>query len=189
MPAGQKPHILGRLWLFRLTGAALCLAVAAIHVVDQGGFPGSKTPVYVGYGYYALELIGVVTAVLLIAGAIRVGWFLAMGVAAGPFIGYMLSRGPGLPGYTSDVGNWTEPLGLASLVVEALLFALAATLFLRGTAFLRGSADRRNNNRGVLRDRLGDARYDGDPAAYRGHAGVVRGRLAGPRSRRRPTGR
>lgn len=117
----------------------MCLAVAAIHVIDQGGIPGSKTPLYVGYGYYALELIGVVTAVLLIAGAIRVGWFLAIGVAAGPFIGYMLSRGPGLPGYTDDIGNWTEPLGLVSLVVEALLFAFAATMFLRCTADIRSA--------------------------------------------------
>jgi hypothetical protein len=142
MPAVQKSHIPGRSWLLRLAGAALCLAVAAIHVIDQGGFPGSKTPAYVGDGYYALELIGAVTAVLLIAGAIRAGWFLAIGVAAGPFIGYILSRGPGLPGYTDDVGNWTEPLGLASLTVEALLFAVAATLFLRGIAAMSQNAVR-----------------------------------------------
>jgi hypothetical protein len=137
MPAVPTPHTSGRSWLPRLAGAVLCLTVAAIHVLDQGGFPGSKSPAYVAYGYYALELIGVVAAVLLIAGAIRVGWFLAVGVAAGPFIGYVLSRGPGLPGYTDDIGNWTEPLGLAALAVEALLFALAAALFLRGTANAR----------------------------------------------------
>jgi hypothetical protein len=118
-----------------VAGAALCLAVVAIHVIDQGGIPGSKTPTYVGGGYYALEIIGVVTAVLLIAGVTRIGWFLAVGTAAGPFIGYVLSRGPGLPGYTDDVGNWTEPLGVVSLVVEAVLFALAATLFLRETPY------------------------------------------------------
>jgi hypothetical protein len=139
MPAAHKSHVSDRSWLPRLAGAVLCLAVAVIHVIDQGGFPGSKTPVYVGDGYYALELIGAVTAVLLIAGAIRAGWFLAMGVAAGPFIGYILSRGPGLPGYTDDIGNWTEPLGLASLAVEALLFALAVTLFLPRTADVRSA--------------------------------------------------
>jgi hypothetical protein len=58
-----------------------------------------------------------------------------MGVAAGPVIGYILSRGPGLPGYTSDIGNWTEPLGLAGVVVDVLLFSLAATLFLRAIAY------------------------------------------------------
>jgi hypothetical protein len=38
----------------RFAGAALALAVAGIHIADQGGFPGSKTPDYVGVGYYLL---------------------------------------------------------------------------------------------------------------------------------------
>jgi hypothetical protein len=52
-------------------------------------------------------------------------WLVAAGVAAGPIIGYVLSRGPGLPGYTDDKGVWTEPIGLLSLVVEGLLLLLA----------------------------------------------------------------
>jgi hypothetical protein len=90
--------------LARLGGAVLCLAVAVIHVIDQGGIPGSKTPTYVGVGYYALEIIGVVTAGLLVVSIVRAGrflaaaWFLAAGVAVGPFIGYVLSRGPVCPG-------------------------------------------------------------------------------------------
>jgi hypothetical protein len=131
MPAVRTRLAPGRTWAPRIAGAALCLAVAAIHILDQGGVPGSKTPAYVADAYYVLEVAGAVTAALLIAGAVRAGWFLAAGVAAGPFIGYVLSRGPGLPSYTSDVGNWTEPLGLVSLVVEAVLFVLAATLLLR----------------------------------------------------------
>ncbi|GGM20932.1 hypothetical protein ACFFX1_00230 [Dactylosporangium sucinum] len=107
------------------TGAALlCLAVAVIHVLDQGGFPGSKTPRYVGIGYYVLEAAGVVAAVLLLRSRSPAGWLLAGGVALGPLVGYILSRGPGLPDYTSDVGNWTEPLGVTSLVVEGALLAL-----------------------------------------------------------------
>jgi hypothetical protein len=46
-------------------------------------------------------------------------------VAAGAFAGYVLSRTTGLPGATDDVGNWTEPLGLASLVVEGCVVAVA----------------------------------------------------------------
>lgn len=115
----------------RLPGALLCLAVAWIHVQDQGGFPGSKTPTYVADGYYVLEVVGVLTAVLLIADIARAGWFLAMGVAAGPLVGFILSRGPGLPDYSDDKGNWTETLGLVSLAVEAALLVLSVTLFLR----------------------------------------------------------
>ena len=118
----------------RLLGAALAIAVAVIHVIDQGGFPGSKTPTYVGVGYYLLEAAGLVAALALIAGVHRhtlKAWALTVGVALGPLVGYVLSRGPGLPGYTDDRGNWTEPLGVISLVVEGVLLALAGVVLAR----------------------------------------------------------
>jgi hypothetical protein len=117
----------------RLVGALLCLGVAAIHVIDQGGIPGSKTPTYVGIGYYILEIVAILTAIWLVARPTRAAWFVTIGVAAGPLLGYVLSRGPGLPDYTDDRGNWTEPLGLLSLFVEGVLLVLSATLFLRRT--------------------------------------------------------
>lgn len=126
---GVEHHVLSR-----IAGAALALGVAYVHVKDQGGFPGEKAPTYVGFGYYALELAGLLAAVLLLAGPGRhtvKAWFLAAGVAVGPIIGFVLSRGPGLPNYTDDKGNWTETLGLVSLVVEGALLVLAAGLVAR----------------------------------------------------------
>lgn len=123
---GPEHHV-----LTRVIGAALALGVAYIHVTDQGGFPGEKTPTYIGVGYYLLEAVALVTAIALIVGAGRhtlKAWALTGLVALGPLAGYVLSRGPGLPGYTDDKGNWTEPLGLISLVVEAALLVLAAVL-------------------------------------------------------------
>lgn len=115
----------------RVVGAVLALEVTAIHIIDQGGIPGSKTPAYVGGGYYLLELAGLLAAALLFAGMTRPGWFVTIGVACGPLVGYVLSRGPGLPGYDDDRGNWCEPLGLMSLIVEGALLVLAVTMFLR----------------------------------------------------------
>lgn len=113
----------------RLVASLLCVGVAVIHVIDQGGIPGSKTPGYVGIGYWILELVAVLTAVWLIASQAKAPWGIALGVAAGPLIGYVLSRGPGLPDYSDDKGNWAEPLGVLSLVVELGLLVLAvATL-------------------------------------------------------------
>ena len=112
----------------RLAGAALSLGVGWIHVVDQGGFPGSKDPSYVGAGYYVLEVVSVVVAAVLLLGPARrrlTAWVLGVGVALGPLVGYALSRGPGLPSYTDDRGNWTEPLGLTSLAVEGALLLLS----------------------------------------------------------------
>jgi len=112
----------------RAVGVAGCLAVTAIHLIDQGGVPGSKEPGYIAVLYYVLEVAGVIAAVLLLTRYIRSGWLLALGVAAGPILGYVLSRGPGLPHYSEDIGNWAEPLGVTSLIVEGVLLILAATV-------------------------------------------------------------
>jgi hypothetical protein len=39
--------------------------------------------------------------------------------------GFVLSRTTGLPQATDDIGNWGEPLGIASMFVEGALIALA----------------------------------------------------------------
>jgi hypothetical protein len=138
-------------WWPRISAAVLCLAVTVIHIMDQGGFPGSKTPRYVGVGYYLLEIAGVLAAVLLASRAVRAGWVLALGVAAGPLVGYILSRGPGLPDYTYGKGHWISPLGIASLVVEGALLVLAVTVFLagrRGESAMRCGGAQERDHRG-----------------------------------------
>ena len=111
----------------RVLGALLCLGIAAIHIIDQGGMPGTKEPGYVQVLYYALEAGGVLTAAALLAPRYRARWLLALSVAVGPIVGYLLSRGPGLPNYTDDVGNWGETLGVIALAVEAALLITAMT--------------------------------------------------------------
>jgi hypothetical protein len=46
-------------------------------------------------------------------------------------LGYIISRGPGLPGALDDRGNWTEPIGLISLAVEGALLAISAFMLSR----------------------------------------------------------
>jgi hypothetical protein len=125
-PAAGAARAAGSSLVVRVLGIVGCLAVAAIHVIDQGGLPGAKDPEYVQILYYALEAAGVVAAVLLLTSQARVGWLFTLGVAGGPILAYVLSRGPGLPDYTDDIGNWTEPLGVISLAVESVLLILAA---------------------------------------------------------------
>lgn len=127
LPVTTRPALPHNLAI-RSFGALLCVAISVIHSIDQEGFPGSKDPAYVGILYYILEFAGIVTALLLIAGFARAGWLLSLGVSAGPLVGYVLSRGPGLPDYDEDVGNWAEPLGIVSLAVEAVLLVLAITM-------------------------------------------------------------
>ena len=56
--------------------------------------------------------------------AARLGWLAAFVLSGLPFIGSVLSHSTRLPGDTGDIGNWTEPLGLASLHMEACICAL-----------------------------------------------------------------
>ena len=110
--------------------AVLSLGVTVIHWMDQGG-SHMKDPLYIGVGYYLIELAGVAAALMLLARANRRGLALALGVATAPFLGYVLSRTVGLPAAMDDIGNWTEPLGLISLVVEGSLLALASLVLMR----------------------------------------------------------
>ena len=134
----------------RVLGAALALGVAYAHVKDQGGFPGDKEPGYVGVGYYLLELAGLGVALALLAGGshggvagtavsrqLRKVWALTLGVAVGPILGFVLSRGPGLPNYSDDKGNWSEPLAVASLIIEGLLLLIAAGVLLHTARTVR----------------------------------------------------
>jgi hypothetical protein len=116
--------------ILRAVGALGCLAIAAIHIIDQGGVPGAKDPEYVQILYYLLEVAGVLAAGLLLTNFAKRGWILSLGVAAGPIFGYVLSRGPGLPDYRDDIGNWAEPLGVLSLVVEGILLVITAATIL-----------------------------------------------------------
>ena len=69
-------------------------------------------------------------ATIVVAGALlhhpdRRAFAAAALVSAAPLIGYVLSRTTGLPGADDDIGDWTEPLGLASLWVEGAVLLTA----------------------------------------------------------------
>ena len=49
----------------RFTGALLAVAVAAVHVADQGGITAMASPAWIGWGYRLVEIGGIVTALIL----------------------------------------------------------------------------------------------------------------------------
>ena len=115
----------------RVLGALLLLAIAVIHYLDLPG-KMSETP-YLGYLYIAL-MIGSVLAAGLLFYRPRAGWTLGGLLALGAFVAYCLSRTTGLPAATDDIGNWAEPLGVASLIVEGVMVILSATMLGRRTS-------------------------------------------------------
>ncbi len=53
-------------------------------------------------------------------------WAAAGSLAGLTRLGFVLSRTTGLPGSDADIGNWSEPLGLASMLVEGAFVLLSA---------------------------------------------------------------
>lgn len=109
--------------------AAIGLAgVALIHLLD---LPGklSETP-YVFVLYLALMFSSIALAGILIqTGDVRV-WAAATVLPVLVIVVYVLSRTTGLPQSSDDIGNWSEPLGMASLFVEGCLVALGSAVLL-----------------------------------------------------------
>ena len=97
--------------------------IAVIHAVDSVG-KWTETR-YMFWMYMALIACALVTAGAVLFTRSRAALLAAGGLAASAFAGYVLSRTTGLPSAMDDIGNWTEPLGLASLVVEGCVLALA----------------------------------------------------------------
>jgi hypothetical protein len=98
--------------------------VALIHLLELQG-KLQEVP-YLGVGYMALIGTAVIAGALLVHSNSRVGWMLAGGAALGTIVGFILTRTVGLPQSTDDIGNWLEPMGLASLFVEAIVVGVAA---------------------------------------------------------------
>ena len=107
----NKSRILS--WL----GIALILSVGLIHVIDAPDC--FEEAAYKGWFFYANGL-GALMAAFGILRRTTWGWNLALLIAAGSFIGYVASRTVGLPFIPAEPHEWLEPLGVASLIAEAL---------------------------------------------------------------------
>jgi hypothetical protein len=101
---------------------------ALIHLLDLPDTM-SGTP-YLGWMY-----IGLIVSAIGLAGALlrtsdtRV-WAAACALVTSVMVGYALSRTTGLPQATDDIGNWSEPLGMAMLFVGGAFLALGGGVLL-----------------------------------------------------------
>jgi multisubunit Na+/H+ antiporter MnhG subunit len=108
----------------RAAGASGLTAIALIHFMDF--FSKLHETFYLAMLYLGLIAACLALAVALISGR-RLGytWMATATVAAVTALGYVASRSVGLPAATGDIGNWQEPLGLASLFVESVVVVMA----------------------------------------------------------------
>lgn len=107
-------------------GAVAGLAATAyIHLEELSG-KFAEVP-YLGVGYALLSAACVAAIVMIIARS-KAGWYLGGATAAATFVGFVLTRTVGLPGSTDDIGNWSETIGIQSLVAEAVVIVIAALM-------------------------------------------------------------
>ncbi len=99
----------------------LIVVVGLIHLI--GAPPHYRWAPYLGVGF-VVNFIGALVAAVGIYRDALWGWLLGALVAGGALVMYVVSRSVGLPGYEHAVGRWTGPLGIVSLVVEALFIAV-----------------------------------------------------------------
>ena len=113
----------------RLLGAgiSLIIVVGLIHLI--GASEDLEEAPYQGLLFLA-NFFGAILAIIGIYRGRSWGWSLGALVSVGAFAGYVTSRTIGLPGLGVEE-EWLEPLGLLSLLVEALFVGLFLTVFVR----------------------------------------------------------
>ena len=120
---------LGTSGVLRFFAVVLIMLVGLVHLVIV---PGQILEVpWVGIAF-AVNFLGALLAGAWILRDIWLGWVLGLIVAAGAFAAYIVSRTVGLPRFTEDIGNWFEPTGIFSLVVEALFILLFLVALAQG---------------------------------------------------------
>lgn len=109
-------------------GIPAILVVGGIHLLEAPEYLEEAT--YLGLLFF-VNFGGAVAAAIGIYLNRGWGWGLGAAVAGGAFAGYVISRTIGLPGL--PVEEWLEPLGILSLLVEALFVGLCLAVFFRLT--------------------------------------------------------
>ncbi len=108
-------------------GISLIVVVGLIHLINspEDLEEGSYTGVL-----YLANFLGALAAAVGIYRGRRWGWALGLLIAAGAFVAYLISRTVGLPGLPVET-EWLEPLGVLSLIVEALFMGTFLAIFFR----------------------------------------------------------
>jgi hypothetical protein len=61
-------------------------------------------------------------------------WTVLAAACGAAVVLYLVSRGPGMPGMSDDIGDWANELGLVSVASETIVVVLACLTLLRRPA-------------------------------------------------------
>ena len=134
------PLDLGRRWLV----VAALLVSGAAHLPVIGDHLGEAP--YMGVLFIVLTAACFVLASALISVDALAVYALTTLTCALAVLGYAATRTVAFPELADDVGNWTEPLGVVSIVAETVAALVALTAFRAGT-LLAAAAGARTGER------------------------------------------
>lgn len=80
---------------------------------------------YIGWLFIALAVTAAALATALLLRDSLVLWLLTAAASASAITAYVLSRSVGLPQIPDDIGDWSDPRGVAALAVESAALVLA----------------------------------------------------------------
>jgi hypothetical protein len=106
--------------MIQLSGIGLLMLIGLIHLYELPGHYAAAR--YLGVAFAAL-FVGVLLSVYGILLGRRWGWTLGAVISGFAFVGYVVSRAIGLPGFEEAVGSW-RPLGTITLGLEAMYIGL-----------------------------------------------------------------
>jgi hypothetical protein len=100
------------------------LGTGIIHLVEARDAFSDAT--YKGVLFVGNGIGAVVAAIGMYRDQWMLGWLLGLLIAGSAILAYVASRTIGLPGLPAEPDAWLEPMGVASLVCEALVVVLFA---------------------------------------------------------------
>jgi hypothetical protein len=110
----------------RIVAIAALGGIATVHVLQLPDAFGEVG--YLGALFVVLAALCLALAALMTRTSDNWVWLVAGALPVLVIVGFLLSRTSGLPGFTSDVGEWDRPLALAALVFESLLICVSAAV-------------------------------------------------------------
>ena len=136
--AKQHTHHLAADPATRAVGAAGLIAVGIIHALE---IPGQLSgAVWLTAGFCLLAVVAPIAGLWLVLRPTVLAWQFGGLLCVLTAAGYGLTRSVGMPGDPADVGNWLEPLGVASLITETIVVILAGLALAGQTRAARGPA-------------------------------------------------
>ena len=106
--------------------AVTVIGLIAVGVIHSLEVPGQVSgAVWLTIGFALLAVVAPAAGLWLLLRPSLLAWEFAGATCALAAAGYVLTRSVPVPGDAGDVRDWLEPLGVASLTIEAVVVILA----------------------------------------------------------------